>query len=177
MDRKLQEYAWAALEMYQYAMRGRPSPGWESFERELASEFATLLLFLRALPREGPRRQLLELFLDGLNLESKRGRARRARKELADYLHGKRMEELWEDELLEAWNGKVSLEKAGTDPRAHRGKKASDDVVRAIFSRRTTPESSLATVYARRHNISPGTARNALRAYMKFTGKKFDPQV
>ena len=57
-------------------LRGKLDPGWEAFERDLASQFATLLLFLRALPREGERRRLLQLFLDALNLDNEPGRAR-----------------------------------------------------------------------------------------------------
>lgn len=180
IPRELQQHAWAALKMYLDAIRvcGKPWPGWESFERELASEFATLLLFLRVLPQERPRCQVLDLFLTGLNLENKRGRARKAIEKLAAHIHGKRMVELWERELQEAWNMKVSLERARSESLARLKKRGfPDDVVQAVCGRRASPESSLAKVYAQRQNVSEGWARNALRAYMRLTNKIFAAQV
>jgi hypothetical protein len=173
MKRELQQYIWQALKMYSDAIRiqGKPWPGWGLFERELASEFATLLMLLRGLPREGPRKEALRLFLDGLNLENKRGRTRKAKERLAYCIHGNRMEELWREELQDAWNMKGSLQKAGASSLAGLKRRFRDDVVRAVLARRATPDSSLAKVYADRRHVSQGTARNALREFHRLAGK------
>jgi hypothetical protein len=158
-------------------VRNEPWHGWERFERELAFQFATLLYFLRALPKENLRHRVLDLFLDSLNLENRRGRAHKSKIQLWYYLHGEAMSSLWEQELQRAWNMKESLvvTRAQITPRLKRD--FNGDVVRAVLARRSTPESSLAEVYAFRRHLSQGMARNALREYQKQTGKKFAAQI
>lgn len=170
---------WGALRTYLDSVEilGRLYPGWETFERELASQFAFLLRLLAALPREAPRRRLLDLFLENLNLESKRGRSRKAKQELSDIVRGQHMADLWHCELQEAWNMKESLARQGLNPRARLEKRFSEDTVKAVLSPKATPESSLARVYARRYHVSEGRARNALRMYQKLSGTKFAPQI
>ena len=99
---------------------GKPYRGWEPFERQLAYNFALLLRLLAALPQEIPRRRLLNLFLESLGLESKRGRPQKAREKLKCFLHGQNMTNLWESELQEAWNVKCSLEQQRKNQRPRR---------------------------------------------------------
>jgi hypothetical protein len=172
---KIPDGVWQAVNMYVWSIDrlGKPYPGWESFERELALEFALLLSFLKVLPRADARRDLLEWFLDALHLENKPGRARKARVLLKGFSHGLHMETLWNSELQPAWAMKESLESADTNPESRLGKSFHADVVREILSHKATPESSLAKIYAQRNHLSAGTARNALREFRKFraTGK------
>ena len=173
------KHVWEALRLYLRAieLHGRPFPGWEPFERSLASQFATLLLFLGALPREGDRRRFLELFLDALNFDNQKGRARKAKSTLAYVTQGQQMSRLWTDVLQPAWRMKASLERMGQEPTARLNKNFESDVYSAVLSHKATPESSIAKLYAQRNHISVGTARNALRAYQKLTGEKFATQV
>jgi hypothetical protein len=179
IPREIRKPVWLALRMYcdAISLRNKPWPGWETFERELAFQFATLLILLQALPRDGPRSRLLRLFLDHLNFENKRGRARKAKKDLMDFRHGVEMDGLWKDHLQEAWNMKRSLENAGTSPGPRLKKSFDEDVVSVVLSPRATPESSLARLYAQRKNVSVGRAANALRQYKKQTEKKYAPQL
>jgi len=157
---------------------GRPYAGWEPFERDLATEFGLLLLILASAKRQNSRRQIREAFLEHLNLADSRGRPRKAHGDLSDILHGQAIDVLWNQEMQQAWNMKVSLERQGKQPRSHLKKAGtSDDVISGVLSRRATPESSLARIYAKRSHVSVGRARNALRAYEKYTGKKFVPHV
>src|SRR6202035_4057811 len=96
-ESKIPDGLWQAVNMYVRSIDklGKPYPGGELFARELAIEFARLLLFLKALPRADARRDLLEWFLDALHLENKPGRARIARERLKRFSHGLRMEPLW----------------------------------------------------------------------------------
>jgi hypothetical protein len=179
IPREIHKAVWGALEMYCDAVivRNEPWPGWERFERELAFQFATLLFFLRALPKENNRHRVLDLFLDSLNFVNKRGRAHKAKRQLWYFHHGEAMSALWDQELQAVWNMKKSLEVTGA-PIAPRLKKAfSEDLVRAVLARKSTPESSLAEVYAGRRHLSRGMARNALREYRKESGKKFAAQT
>jgi hypothetical protein len=171
---------WKALRVYFDAVRlgGQPYPGWDAFERELAYQFAFLLLFLGELPRSNVRALLLEMFLDGLNLPNQRGKARKAREQQQEFIHGHEMEKLWDETLQSTWNMKVSLEQSGNDPRAFLPKRGvPDKVVLALCSPKSTPESSLARVYSDTVHISFGYARNALRAYQKRTGRNFVAHV
>jgi hypothetical protein len=179
MRNEIREPVWAAVGMYDASIRlhGKPYPGWESFERELASQFATLLMFLRGLPREGERRRLLELFLDALNFDNKRGRTRKAKAELAYVAQGQQMSRLWTDVLHPAWRMKASLERMGQEPTARLNKHFANDVCSAVLAHKATPESSVAKLFARRNHISVGTARNALRAYQNLTSEKIAAQV
>jgi hypothetical protein len=47
--------AWLAVQMYRDSVHweGKPWPGWEAFERDLAFQFAVLLSLLNALPQGG----------------------------------------------------------------------------------------------------------------------------
>jgi len=177
--KRMGEFVSKALRIYLDSVDrfGSPYPGWEVFERDLAFQFALVLSLLHSVPRRRFRLQLLELFLDALNLEEKRGRPRKAKEKLEDFAHGRRMEDLWQSELYPAWNMKGSLERAGQDSRTRLQKEFAGDVVRAVLSLKATPESSIAKVYSERRHISEGRARNALRAYQKFTGRKFAPHV
>jgi hypothetical protein len=172
--RDLHRSIWAAVGMYSDACRrnGRPYPGWEPFERALATQFAFLLLFLKALPREDPRRKLLGLFLDTLNLENKPGRARKAKEEMKALDHGHRMVQLWAAEIEPAWNMKKSLERAGAEVRKRLENTFKRDVVDAICASKATPRSAVAKLYSLRSHVSKGRARNALREYLKFEGNK-----
>ena len=173
----------ASLEWYLDSVRtmGKAYPGWQLFERDLARQFAALLLLLVAAGREEPRRQMLELFLEGLNLENRPGRARKAKSALAEISHGRLMERLWEQEMLRAWNMKDSLEKQGKTPphirSRMRGSQIEEDIIGAVLSAKATTESALAKIYARRNHLSEGRARNALRAYRKFSAREFTTQV
>ena len=151
-------------------MLGKPFPGWENFERELAVQFALLLRILYALPREEPRRRLLTLFLESLPLETDRGRPKKSKEKLQSISHGGYMWELWKNELKQAWHMKTSLERVSQNPRGRLQKQFLEDVVKAVLSPKATPESSVAKVYAWRNNLGEGTTRNALRDYLKFTG-------
>lgn len=156
--------------------RGTPYPGWEKFERYLAYSFALLLRFLAALPYDDARSQLLGLFLSSLDFEKKRGRRKRAQRDLRWFHHGLRMNRLWDAELQAAWNMKESLQRSG-DSLERLRKSFPNDVVDVISTPKVTTESSLSRLYARRHNLMFGTARNALRAYKKVTERNFAPQI
>ncbi len=179
IHRDVGEYVWLAVRMYldSIQLRGKPWPGWESFERDLAELFAMLLLFLKSLPKEAHRHELLNIFLDNLNLGNKPGRARKAKEQLRDFYHGQQMANLWDSELQEVWNKKASFERMSDRQRIGFNRDVPEDVLRAVRSPKATPESSLARVYSHRKHISVGRARNALRACQKQTSKKFAPQV
>lgn len=179
ISREIQKSAWQALTLYCMAinLKAEPWPEWKDFERGLAYQFAALLISLRRLPREAPRRKLLDLFLESLNLENKLGRARKAREHLKDHCHGAAMTKLWQEELQPAWNMKTSPNIAAAEIRSRLRKAFGEDVVCAVLSRKATPESSLAAVYARRANLSKGRARNALREYKRQNEQKFATHV
>jgi len=151
------------------------------FEHGLGKSFANLLLFLASFPNEDRRRDCLMLFLQTLmlaKLAGKPGRPRKRPEALPRVSHGMEMTMLWEDELLEAWNMRISLERQGREfriPLKRRGFK--DDVVKAALNRKATPESSWAQVYAGRKHLAYGTARNALRALQKPGNWKPAPQI
>jgi hypothetical protein len=178
IPREIKKAVWQALKMYceTISFRGAPWPGWEGFERELAFQFATLLSFLGASPRESARRKLLDLFLASLNLENKRGAARKAKKDLMDLHHGEQMNKIWNDEVRPAWKMKKSLEAARAMVESRLTKSFKEDVVLGVLSRKATAESSLSRVYAKRKNLSFGRARNALREYQRQTGTNFATQ-
>ncbi len=155
--------------------------GWTAFERTLAFNFAYLILALADHPRETPRRDFILLFLRSLSLRNWRGRPRKAREKLRAYIHGEMMKRLWDNEVGPAWNMKVSLENQGQDPEARlRRTGVSEDVIRVVLLARSV-EASLARVYAGRNNnianVAFGTARNALRDYLKMKGIKLAPSV
>ncbi len=151
--------------------------GWTDFERTLAFNFTYLIFALASYPREAPRRDLILSFLRSLSLRTWRGRPRRAREKLQVYLHGEMMKRLWDSEVYPAWNMKISLENQGQDPEARlRRTGFSDDVIRVVLSAKSF-EASVARVYANRANMALGTARNALRDYLKMKGMRLTPSV
>jgi hypothetical protein len=166
--------AWAALGTYSSIvwLFGEADAEWHTFERELAPQFAELLVALRACERREARMSILKQFLDRLALPCKRGRPRRPEEQLSHILHGRHMNELLSREVYPAWNMKESLQHEGTNVREEMLKrKIREDVVDAVLSRRSTRDSALVRVYSQRYHVSRGRARNALRSYRKWNSK------
>ena len=156
------------------AVFGKPYPGWQEFERRLACEYALLVRLLSGIPLENLRVRLLKIFAESLNLGKRRGRPRKAQKDLRYLSHGNSMEQLWQRELKMIWQLKISVEKLGKDARTELAKRhVSQELIQLVTVPSATAESSLARLFAARSRsrISVGTARNAIRKYEAFTGK------
>jgi hypothetical protein len=139
---------------------------------ELGSTMAYLVSLLHYLHDESEKRELLDCLV-----WKRRGRRRKALRETSLFLHGQAMRKLWEEEMQEPWNRRVSLGRHGRDARPELERRCRSDVVESIYRRRATPESSLARVYSRRVHISVESARNALLYYRKARDWQPAPQV
>ena len=175
---RLGKHFFTAVRWYVESVRdaGKLWPGWETFERKLAFDYALILLLLSEVPRPENRRLLLDYWLASLGLKAKRGPIPKDRNRLMAVIHGRQMKRLWEDEMYTAWNMKKSLEEQGVDPRIAMAKSGSkQDLIDAVLAPKTTRESSLARLYANRSKTTKvryGTARNALRLYRKLSRSK-----
>jgi hypothetical protein len=141
--------------------------------KELAACMAFLLIQMHRVNRNEDRDALLKALA-----WKQRGRPRKASQEISFIVHGSQMRNIWDTEMLEVWNLKVSLERQGKAPSAglqNRG--LNPGLVQVICRRRATPESCLARVYSGRVHISFESARNALRYYMKMQDWILTPHV
>lgn len=147
-------------------IRGLPYPGWETFERDLAFNFAVLIRLLGELPQHRWRQKLLRLVLESLALPNKRGAPLKDARLLSAMVRGRQMASLWETKLLPAWKIRKRCE-GNTQVMRFRLEKLHFDEkdIAAFLNRRASPRSVLALVYSRRFNVALGTARNALREY------------